>query len=437
MKVMVVGGGGREHALSWLFNKDPEVKKIYCAPGNAGTEMLEKCENVDIGPTNVNVLADYANENKIDLTVVGPEGPLVEGEGIVNVFQNRGLMIFGPTKEAARIESSKAFADELSFGHGIPSPRSASFHTYGGAINYIEEFWRDDFKIVPKGDGLAGGKAAIVCDTKKQAKQAIKHIMKLKEYGSAGNIIVLQERLYGEELSEIGISDGAYYMGFATSQDHKPILDGDRGVNTGGMGAYSPAPVARGYENEIKNLMTVAISAMYDEGFPYVGALYGGLMITREGPKKMEFNARFGDPEKQPVAMRMKSPFTQYLVATMEGNLRKMKPPEWDPRPAVCVVVASSGYPDSYEKGKLITGLDEISNMEDVYVFHAGTKKENGNIYTSGGRVLGVTALGNYENDFEGAKERAYEAVKMIRFDGGIEDLYFRKDISDKALKHI
>lgn len=438
MKVMVVGEGGREHAISWKLAQDDEVKKIYCTPGNAGNELMDKCESIEIGAEEIDKLAEFAKEKKPDLTVVGPEGPLLKGKGIADIFEEMGLNIFAPRKGAALIEGSKAFNAELCQLYGIPIPESAIFHTYKGALEYSERKWRDDYKIVPKGDGLAGGKAVIVCDTLDEEREALKILMVERKYGDAGDTVVLQKMLYGEELSTTNLVDkNGDFLELETSQDHKPLEDGDRGPNTGGMGAYSPAPVARGHGKAIRDITTGTISALYGVGKPFKGVLYGAIMISEGSPYKLEDNARFGDPEIQPILFRMKSNLVPYLIACIEGNLRKMKPPEWDPRPAVCVVVASKGYPGSYEKGKLITGLDDIAKMEDVYVFHAGTKKENGNIYTSGGRVLGVTARGRYGNDFEGAKEKAYEAVKMIKFDGSIEGVDYRTDISDKALIHI
>jgi phosphoribosylamine--glycine ligase len=429
MEVLIVGSGGREHALAWKLAQESD--RVYCAPGNGGTARLEKCENVPIEATEINKLADFAKDKKIDLTVVGPEDPLVRG--IYDEFSGRGLKLFGPSKSAARIEGSKAFSSELCNEYHIAIPEFSIFHNYAAASRYLHDYWRDDYKIVPKGDGLAGGKAAIVCDTLEEAEEALKRLMIKREFGDAGDIVVLQERLYGEEFSEIGVADGKNYIGFATTQDHKPIFDGDKGPNTGGMGAYSPAPVALGRKDIVNGMMNKAVDGMRGVGREYKGVLYGAMMVTPKGTKALEFNARLGDPETQPLFLRMKSGLADYLFACIEGNLGKMDNPIYNEAPAVCIVLASAGYPGKAEKGKLITGLDEAAKLENVYVFHAGTKEQDGKFYTSGGRVLGVTAMGRYENDFRGAIDLAYEAVGRIKFDG----MQFRNDIGQKAFKHI
>jgi phosphoribosylamine--glycine ligase len=424
MKVLVIGSGGREHALVWKIALSPKVKKIYCAPGNAGIAQQADC--LPISAEDVNGLTAWAEKEKVDLTIVGPEAPLTQG--IVDAFQTRGLRIFGPTQKAAEIEGSKAFAKELMQKYGIPTGESRTFHDHGAAVQYVRKIGAP---LVVKADGLAAGKGVIICRTLEEALAALDLIMVKKSFGSAGEKVVLEEFLEGEEASFLGFTDGETVVPLPTSQDHKPIFDHDQGPNTGGMGAYSPAPVVneKVHREVMEKIMIPTVQGMFREGRKYRGVLYAGLMIHNNQAKVLEFNARFGDPEAQPLLMRMKSDLIPVLEATMDGNLSRLKV-EWEDRSAVCVVMASGGYPGSYEKGKIISGLEEASRVPHSFVFHAGTGMKEGKIVTNGGRVLGVTALG------DGIREailRAYEAVGKISWEGS----YYRKDIGQKALKRM
>jgi phosphoribosylamine--glycine ligase len=422
MKVLVIGSGGREHALVWKLAQSKKVKKIYCAPGNPGTAKL--AENVPVKPENLVGLMEIVRREKIDLAVVGPEDPL--SLGIVDRFEERRYVIFGPSQRAARLESSKVFTRKLCRTHGIPSAEFGVFSDPEAARKYVHEH---GLPIVVKADGLAKGKGVYVCRSAEEANVAISEIMEKKVFGEAGSEVVVEEFLEGEEASVLAFTDGRNIYPMESAQDHKPIFDGDKGPNTGGMGAYSPAPVVtRPIEDAIeRDILVPVVHAMNTEECPYRGVLYAGLMITRTGPKVLEFNCRFGDPEAQPIMMRLKSDLVDVLLAVIKGDLHKARM-EWTQRPAVCVVMASGGYPGEYEKGKLITGLAEAGKLKDVFVFHAGTSERDGKVYSDGGRVLGVTALGQTVKD---AKERAYEAVKLIRFEG----MYYRTDIADKAIK--
>jgi phosphoribosylamine--glycine ligase len=421
MKVLVVGSGGREHALVWKIAQSPEVSKVYCAPGNAG--ISEQATIVPIQANDLNRLLEFALREKIDLTVVGPEDPLTRG--IVDLFESKSLLIFGATKKAAEIEGSKAFAKEMMKKYHLPTASYEIFDHRNEAVTYIRN---QGAPIVVKADGLAAGKGVIVCKTVEEAIHSVDQIMVEKIFGNAGNRVVLEEYLVGEEASYIAFTDGKTILPLASSQDHKPVLDGDQGSNTGGMGAYSPAPVVTDevHEKIIEKVLRPVIYGMGEEGRPYKGVLYAGLMIHEGHPKVLEFNARFGDPETQPVLMRMKGDIVPILEACMQGTLSRHKI-EWDNRASVCVVMASKGYPGDYEKGKIIEGLKEVSQMERVSVFHAGTTLKDGQIITNGGRVLGVTGLGE---DIPRAIERAYQAVKKISWDG----VYYRTDIGQKAL---
>jgi phosphoribosylamine--glycine ligase len=421
MKVLVVGSGGREHALVWKIAQSPEVSKVYCAPGNAG--ISEQATIVPIQANDLNRLLEFALREKIDLTVVGPEDPLTRG--IVDLFESKSLLIFGATKKAAEIEGSKAFAKEMMKKYHLPTASYEIFDHRNEAVTYIRN---QGAPIVVKADGLAAGKGVIVCKTVEEAIHSVDQIMVEKIFGNAGNRVVVEEYLVGEEASYIAFTDGKTILPLASSQDHKPVLDGDQGSNTGGMGAYSPAPVVTDevHEKIIEKVLRPVIYGMGEEGRPYKGVLYAGLMIHEGHPKVLEFNARFGDPETQPVLMRMKGDIVPILEACMQGTLSRHKI-EWDNRASVCVVMASKGYPGDYEKGKIIEGLKEVSQMERVSVFHAGTTLKDGQIITNGGRVLGVTGLGE---DIPRAIERAYQAVKKISWDG----VYYRTDIGQKAL---
>ncbi len=423
MKVLVVGGGGREHSLVWKIVQSPRVSKVFCAPGNAGIAQMAEC--VDIPVTDMEALAAFAEGKGVDLTVVGPELPLTMG--IVDLFEERGLRIFGPRREAAEIEGSKVFCKDLLSKYGVPTAGYRVFDNRDEAATYIDSI---GIPVVVKADGLAAGKGVILSMTKEEALTALDTIMIEKAFGDAGKRVIVEEFLVGEEASFIVLTDGETVVPLASSQDHKSIYDGDRGPNTGGMGAYSPAPVVTEevHRKIMEEIMIPAIRGMASEGRPYRGVLYGGLMIKDDQPKVLEFNARFGDPENQPIMMRMKGDIVPLLEACIDGNLRG--PIDWDPRWAVCVVMASKGYPGSYEKNKVIRGLDKVAEMEDVFVFHAGTAGAREGILTNGGRVLGVTGLGH---DVKEAIDRTYSAVKIIRWDG----VHYRTDIGKRALDRL
>jgi phosphoribosylamine---glycine ligase len=425
MKVLVVGQGGREHALVWKLAQSRDVTRVFCAPGNAGTS--QEGVNVDIGPTNTEGLVRFAKDEKIDLTVIGPEGPLAAG--VVDAFEQEKLRVFGPRKNAAELEGSKVFAKELLRHAAIPTAEAQVFTDLASAENYIAE--REEIRLVVKADGLASGKGVVVCSTKNQAMAVVQRMMKNKEFGAAGERIIIEDCLDGEEVSILALTDGTTIVPLETSQDHKAAFDDDWGPNTGGMGAYSPAPVVTPamMDQIISQILVPTVHDLNRRGRTFKGVLYAGLMITYQGPKVLEFNVRFGDPEAQPLLMRCQSDVAQLLTAVADGKLAEYPPIEWDPRPAVCVVMAAAGYPGEYEKGAVIRGLEEAAQLPQVKVFHAGTTLRNGQVITTGGRVLGVTALGDNIVD---AKLRAYRGVKCIRWDGA----WCRHDISDKARKH-
>ncbi|MCD4787781.1 MAG: phosphoribosylamine--glycine ligase [Desulfobacterales bacterium] len=424
MKVLIIGGGGREHALVWKIAQSPKVKKIYCAPGNAGIADLATCLPINSG--DINKLVEFAKKEKIDLTIVGPEDPLCNG--IVDIFEKEGLKVFGANQKAVEIESSKSFAKDLMNKYGINTAAGKTFTSYKKAENYIR---KTGAPVVVKADGLAAGKGVIVCETVSKAIDALKLIIKKRAFGDAGNKVVVEECLTGEETSFLAFTDGKNLLPLPSSQDHKAIYDNDQGPNTGGMGAYSSAPIIDRYMHKkiMEEIMMPTIQAMASEGRPYKGVLYAGLMIDKDRIKVLEFNARFGDPEAQPLLMRIKNDIVPIMEATIEGTLDKCKL-EIDDRAAVCVVMASKGYPGSYKKGIPISGLKDVKRMKDVVVFHAGTDKKDKKIVTNGGRVLGVTALGN---SVKKAISRAYMAASRITWDG----VYYRKDIGQKALKRI
>ncbi|OGP59302.1 MAG: phosphoribosylamine--glycine ligase [Deltaproteobacteria bacterium RBG_13_61_14] len=421
MKLLLVGSGGREHALVWKLKQSAKVDKIFCAPGNAG--IAEQAECLPVKGEDIEGLLKVAKEKKVDLTVVGPEAPLTLG--IVDRFSAAGLRVFGPSQAAARIEGSKAFMKDLMKKYRIPSAAFATFDSPEKAKAYLKKVGAP---IVVKADGLAAGKGVILCQTLPEAEAAIDQIMVKKEFGPAGDKVVIEEFLTGEEASFLAFTDGEAVLPLASCQDHKAIFDNDQGPNTGGMGAYSPAPVVTPqiYQQIIDQVMVPTVRAMKAEGAPYRGVLYAGLMIGKGGVKVLEFNARFGDPETQPLLFRMKSDLLPLLEASADGSLKGMKI-EWHDQPAVCVVMASKGYPGSYEKGFPITGLPEANALPDTFVFHAGTALKDGKVVTAGGRVLGVTARGK---DIKAAIDRTYQAVKKIRWDGA----YYRTDIGRKAL---
>ncbi len=422
MKILVIGSGGREHALVWKLRQSPQVTEVHCAPGNAGIAKLARC--IDVSVTDVNGLHTYASKNGIDLTVVGPEAALAAG--VVDAFTKRGLPIFGPTRKAAILEESKAFTKQFLKKYNIPTAEFAVFESAAQANKYID---RHGAPIVVKADGLAAGKGVIVAATREEAHQAVDLIMKDKVFGAAGNKVIIEECLVGEEASFIAFTDGKTVLPLPSSQDHKAVYDHDRGPNTGGMGAYSPAPVV----NEriaafvIEQVMLPTIRGMAAEGRPYRGMLYAGLMIDGDRVNVLEFNCRFGDPEAQPLLMRLQTDLVDILTATIDGRLAEIELAV-DPRPAVCVVMASQGYPGSYKTGKRIKGLKQVAGVKDVEVFHAGTAMVNGRLVTNGGRVLGITALGD---DLVMAREKAYQTVAAINWSGS----HHRSDIADKAIK--
>lgn len=424
MKVLLVGSGGREHAIAWKLAQSEQLKKLYIAPGNPGTA---KCgENVPISSDDIVKLVDFAKQNNVALVIIGPEAPLAAG--LVDALEAAGIKAFGPSKAAAQLEADKAFAKQLMRSAAISNAEGRIFDRFSEAKAYIAS--RDE-SVVVKAAGLAAGKGVFVCDDPSDGILAAERIMCDKLFGESGSRIVVEDKLLGEEASILAFVDGHNIYVMESSQDHKPIGDGDTGPNTGGMGAYSPAPVVtESLMNQItREILVPVVDAMNRNGSPYKGILYAGLMITAAGPRVLEFNVRFGDPETQPILIRLKSDLLELCLAVCEARLDEVNL-EWDQRPAVCVVMASGGYPDTYEKGKIITGLEQAEQLKDVVVFHAGTAAQNGNIITSGGRVLGVTALGRTISQ---AKTKAYEAVGKIKFD----NCFYRKDIADKAIKRL
>lgn len=424
MKVLVVGGGGREHVLCWKIKKSRWVSKVFCAPGNAGIEDVAVC--VDIKAEDIDGLLEFAKDNEIDLTIVGPEAPLAEG--IVDRFQENGLKIFGPTKAAAQIESSKSFAKSIMEKYGIPTARSTTFTDLEEAARYVKETGGPQ---VVKVDGLAAGKGAFPCDDELEALKVLKEIDG-GLFEKTGGKVLIEEYLYGEEASILAFSDGKNVIPLESAQDHKRAYDNDQGPNTGGMGAYSPAPVisddiASRVQDEI---LIPTIKGMAAEGIPYKGILYAGLMITEEGPKVIEFNCRFGDPEAQAVIPRMATDFIKPIIASCDGTLDKIKF-RWSKNRCVCVVMASGGYPGKYQKGKKISGLEKLSGMENVQTFHAGTRMDDqGNVVTSGGRVLGICGMGPTIKE---SIKLTYQAARKVDFEGA----FYRKDIGKKATFHL
>jgi phosphoribosylamine--glycine ligase len=421
MKVLVVGGGGREHALVWKIAQSPRVKKIFCAPGNAGITRLATC--VPIGAAEIDKLLAFARDEKIDLTIVGPEDPL--SNGIVDQFEAADLRIFGASQKAARIESSKSFAKAVMEKYGIPTANGRTFTRLAQAQAYVKKMGAP---LVVKADGLAAGKGVIVCSTEKMALDALKQIMVDREFGDAGDQVVVEECLVGEEASFLAFTDGKTVLPLPSSQDHKPVFDNDKGLNTGGMGAYSPAPVVDQYLHQriMNEVMIPMVNGMAAEGCPYKGVLYAGLMIDRDKIKVLEFNGRFGDPEAQPLLVRMQNDIIPVIEAIIDGRLDTCRL-DVDPRASVCVVMAAGGYPGKYKKGLEIKGIDAANRMRDVVVFHAGTRLEGKKVLSHGGRVLGVTALGD---TVELAIKKAYQAVAKIKWNR----VHYRTDIGNKAL---
>jgi len=428
VKVLVVGNGGREHALCWKLSQSPRVDQVFAAPGNAGT--AEEAANVPIAATDIAGLVKFAKNNGVGLTVVGPETPLCLG--LVDAFQKEGLRVFGPNKAAAQLEGSKVFCKNLLHQATVPSAEYRVFRSAESAEHYITDRYPDESQDVPvvvKADGLASGKGAIVCRRRDEAVDAIRRIARLKEFGSAGDQLVIEERLDGPEASVLAITDGKTILTLPPAQDHKPAFDGDQGPNTGGMGAYCPTPMVDADTLSFveQRVLVPTLHALRKQKIQFRGVLYAGLMLTNQGPKVLEYNVRFGDPECQPLLMRLQSDLLDILEATVDGQLDRIELPVWDPRPSVCVVMASDGYPGEYKTGYDIRGLNEAAAVPDVKVFHAGTRLDGDRVLTDGGRVLGVTALGS---SVSAAKLQAYTAVKAIRWTGA----WCRKDISDKAL---
>ncbi len=417
MKVLVIGGGGREHAICWKLSKSPKVDELYCAPGNAGIAEVAKC--VDIGVMDFEKIADFAKKEAFDLVVVGPDDPLAGG--IVDVLEEKGLRVFGPRKNAAILEGSKAFSKDLMKKYGIPTAAYETFDTPEAALKYLET---TPAPIVLKADGLALGKGVLICNTREEAKEGVKTLMLDKQFGHAGDRIVVEQFMTGREVSVLSFVDGKTIKIMTSAQDHKRAKDGDQGLNTGGMGTFSPSPF---YTKEVdefcrKYIYQATVDAMKSEGREFKGIIFFGLMLTADGPKVLEYNARFGDPETQVVLPRMKNDIVDVFEACVDGTLDQIDL-QFEDNAAVCVVLASAGYPEHYEKGKKITGLENFKDKDGYYVFHAGSKFDaEGNILTNGGRVLGVTATGK---DLKEARANAYKATEWIHF----ENKYMRHDI--------
>ncbi|HHW57429.1 MAG TPA: phosphoribosylamine--glycine ligase [Clostridia bacterium] len=413
MKVLVVGGGGREHALVHKLSQSPKVEKIYCAPGNAGISYLAECVDIKVG--DIEKFKEFVIKNNIDLTVVGPEMPLVQG--IVDEFERKGLKIFGPNKKAASIEGSKYFAKQFLSKYNIPTGRFKAFDKYQEALKFLKETW---YPVVIKADGLAQGKGVFIVKDFIEAKEVLDLVMKKRIFGTSGDIIVVEEMLFGKEASVFAFVDGKNILPMVTAMDYKKIYEKDEGPNTGGMGSIAPNPCIdkETLDEIIENILKPVVKALQKEGIVYKGVLYTGLMLTKEGPKVVEFNARFGDPETQVVLPLLKTDLVEIIEATLEGKVDKVQI-EWEDKKAVCAVIASSGYPGEYKTGFEIKGLE---NIKEAFVYHAGTTLKEGKIVTSGGRVLGITATGN---SYEEAREKVYREIQKINFEG----MYYRKDI--------
>ena len=429
MNVLVVGNGGREHALAWKIGQSSRVDRVFVAPGNAGTAI--DCENVDIASDDIAGLVKFAKSNAVEITVVGPEVPLCLG--IVDAFESEGLRVFGPSKAAAQLEGSKVFCKNVLRSGDVPTADFHEFRDATSAERFVNERYAetpDDVPLVVKADGLAAGKGAIVCSTQGEVLEAIDQIARRKEFGSAGDRMIIEERMSGTEASILAITDGRTILTLPPAEDHKRAHDGDAGPNTGGMGAYCPTPSID--EKTLawvdEHVLVPTVHVMKRQRNPFRGILYAGLMLTPQGPRVLEYNVRFGDPECQPLLFRLKTDLIDVIEATVDRKLDQIGQLEWDDRPSICVVMASEGYPNAYEKGRVIRGLEEAAQLPDVKVFHAGTTHDaDKNVVTNGGRVLGVTAMGN---SISAAKLQAYKAVKCIRWDGA----WCRKDISDKAI---
>lgn len=426
MKVLIVGSGGREHAIAWKVAQSLRVTKLYCVPGNAGMASLAECVNIKV--MDIPALVSFAREKSIELVIVGPEAPLIVG--LADELRAAGIATFGPSKAAAIIEGSKVFSKGLLAKYGIPTSVYRAFEDSESASEYIEELsgGSEELPIVVKADGEAAGKGVLICDTKTQALAAVKTIMVDKAFGKSGDRVVIEERLEGQEASLMAITDGESVLPLQPAQDYKRAYDNGEGLNTGGMGCYSPVPVVppEMYDRCLETIIKPTIRAMKEEGRPYTGVLYTGIMLTRDGPKVIEFNARFGDPETQAVLPLLETDLVEIMEASLTGSLDSFEVKCYN-ECAVCVVVASGGYPGDYETGKPISGLEDAGRLEGVTVFHAGTRLENGKIVTSGGRVLGVTGVGD---SFRSARDRAYSAVERISF----EKMHFRRDIARRVI---
>ena len=423
MKILIIGSGGREHALAWKAAQSPLAKQVFVAPGNAGTALENAIENINIGAEDITALLEFAKNNQIELTIVGPEAALVDG--IVDVFTENGLKIFGPTKAAAQLEGSKAFTKDFLERHNIPTAFYGNFTEIEPAINYIEQ---KGAPIVIKADGLAAGKGVILAQTNDEAIAAVNDMLAGNKFGDAGARVVIEEFLYGEEASFICMVDGKNILPMASSQDHKARDNGDTGPNTGGMGAYSPAPVVTPemHERIIKMVIEPTVKGMSDEGNRFTGFLYAGVMINNEGiPKVLEYNVRFGDPETQPIMMRLKSDLVQHCLDAIDGKLDSAET-QWDERTSIGIVLAAGGYPENYNKGDIINGLEK-TETKSTKIFHAGTAEKNGHIVTNGGRVLCAVALGNSVTEAQAA---AYRLVNKISWD----NVYYRTDIGHRAI---
>ncbi len=419
MKVLVVGSGGREHAIVLKLKESSKIDKIYCAPGNAGISQDAEC--VNIRATDIKALLDFAKEHNVDFTVVGMDDPLVMG--IVDEFENNGLRIFGPRKNAAIIEGSKAFSKELMKKYNIPTAKYKTFNNFDEAYSYVKE---NKFPIVIKADGLALGKGVLICNNLSEAEAGLRQIMIDKKFGDSGSKVVIEEFLTGPEVSVLSFCDGTTVVPMVSAQDHKRAFDGDKGLNTGGMGTFSPSRI---YTDEIANIcmekiFKPTVSALKKEGREFKGIIYFGLMITQEGPKVIEYNARFGDPETQVILPRLDSDLLEIFEACVDGNLDNIDV-KWKDNAAACVILASGGYPESYQKGFVIEGIEECTNKDDIFVYHAGTANKDGKFITNGGRVLGITGIGK---NLDEAIKKAYEGVKLVKFDS----VHFRKDIGIK-----
>ncbi|HAR96531.1 MAG TPA: phosphoribosylamine--glycine ligase [Deltaproteobacteria bacterium] len=423
MKILVVGGGGREHALAWKLSQSPHVETIYCVPGNGGIEEIATCINMDVG--DFDGLIRFSKQESIDLVVVGPEGPLAAG--IVDAFQSKGIAIFGPQKNGALVETSKVFAKRMMEKYDVPTAPFQVFSDYGEAASYAEQLTPP---YVVKADGLCAGKGAYVIHDRAEGLKALNDLLVEKIFGQAGNSVIIESFLKGVEVSYLGLSDGETVLPLLPAQDHKPLLDNDQGPNTGGMGAYTPVPFMNPQiEMEIDRVvMKRSVRALAEGAVTFKGVLYGGLMLSDDNkPWVLEFNARFGDPETQPILYKMESDLLPYLMACVEGGLSRMEPISWKPGVSVCVVLAAKGYPEKPVKGDRIFGLEDLKGRADVKVFHAGTRKDGDRFYTAGGRVLGVTALGDSYSD---AIRKVYDAVGCIKFEG----MQYRTDIGRKSL---